>query len=81
MKINYRNFESGIKQFKSVLVYGNDYGVVSQTVDNIVKKLIPGEQTIFNFTSLQYNAIIKNPELLYDELNSHSLTKEKKPKG
>ncbi len=78
MKINYRNFESNIKQFKSVLVYGNDYGVVSQTVDNIINKLIPGEQTIFNFTSLQYNSIIKNPELLYNELNSHSLTKEKK---
>ena len=78
MKINYRNFEASIKQFKSVLVYGNDYGVVSQTVDNIVSKLITGEQTIFNFTSLQYNSIIKNPESLYNELNSPTLTKEKK---
>lgn len=78
MKINHRNFEASIKQFQSVLVYGNDYGVVSQTVDSIVSKFIPGEQTIFNFACLQYSSIIKNPELLCNELNSPSLTRERK---
>lgn len=78
MKINQRNFEANIKQYQSVLVYGNDYGVVSQVVDSIVNKLIPGEQSVFNFISLQYASIIKSPELLYDELNVLGLTREKK---
>ncbi len=78
MKINHNDFMNSINQFHAVLVYGNDYGLNSQTCDQIIKQLISGEQSIFNFISLQYDNVMKNPELLYNECKSLSLTKEKK---
>jgi DNA polymerase-3 subunit delta len=78
MKITHPNLNSNLHQFQSILVYGSDYGLISQTCEDIIDKLIPGQRSVFNFTSLQYSNIIKNPELLYNELNSLSLTKEQK---
>ena len=78
MKTNLPSLISNIKKFQAVLVFGNDYGLISDSCDKIIKRLVVGPHTIFNLTRLRYADIIKNPGLLYNELDLLSLTRENK---
>lgn len=78
MKTNLPSFENNHSKYKAVLVYGNDYGLVSVTTDKILNKLAAADRNVFNYTHLLYDAVLKNPDLLYDECNSISFTGERK---
>lgn len=75
MKISSIN---NIDKYAAILIYGNDYGQVTQTVEQVIKKLASQPKTIFNFAQFSYDEVLKNPESLYNECHLLTITQEKR---
>lgn len=75
MKITLANLLRNLSQYRAVLIYGNDYGVVFLSAEQIIDSLIQ-ERSIFNFLQFEYDEINKTPAILGDHVNSLSFTGE-----